>query len=314
MSVVPQLIAEGIAMGTVHVLTGPDHLSALATLSANVGNCGAFSLGVRWGLGHSTGLVLVAVFLIGASEAGTDEVVLPELLSTIFESIVGVFMLLLGIYGIVKAVRKRREVALGPTAIPLTMDDAEGEDEIALVQLSKPTEYDTGKSNKNDERSSVTDKLNFGEASVSLADVDDMNDISPPNDRSYGHYVSAHASSALSWCESLRLFSRETSTKLLAFGIGIIHGVAGPGGVLGVIPAVHLQDWRLATVYLGTFCLTSTLCMGCYAALYGMFSAKLSDTAHLEFQLECLSAALSIAVGILWLVLISLGKLNEFFP
>jgi len=49
------IIGKGIAMGILHVLTGPDHLSALATLSANVGQCRAFGLGVRWGLGHSAG-------------------------------------------------------------------------------------------------------------------------------------------------------------------------------------------------------------------------------------------------------------------
>lgn len=239
-------------------------------------------------------------------------------MSSVLESVVGVFMLLLGTYGTIKAVRKRRDMALGPGALPLTKNAVGGEeeeDEIALVQINKP-ELEVEEDDENTTNgASADDKLKLGEASMSLADVDDTNDaLSPPPDRSCLEYISARASSTLSWCESLRLFSRSTSTRLLAFGIGIIHGVAGPGGVLGVIPAVHLQDWRLATVYLGAFCLTSTLCMGCYAALYGLFSAKISDTTHLEFQLECLSAGLSIVVGILWLVLISLGKLEDFFP
>lgn len=41
-----EVIATGIVMGCVHVLTGPDHLSALATLSNNVPVCHAFRLGV----------------------------------------------------------------------------------------------------------------------------------------------------------------------------------------------------------------------------------------------------------------------------
>lgn len=189
------------------------------------------------------------------------------------------------------------------------MGETEGENEKALVQLRKPEEDDTGKSNKNDERSSGTDELNFGEASMSLADIDDTNDVSLPSNMSYGYYVSA--SSALTWCESLRLFSRETSTKLLAFGIRkhtwccwswrrtgsytssaptkLAAGNSTPWYVLLNVDAMHGLP------------------------LYGMLSAKLSDTAHLEFRLECLSTGLSIAVGILWLVLISLGKLNGFF-
>ena len=47
-------------------------MSALATLSANAGACEAFSLGVRWGIGHSTGLIVVGVIFIAIS---TDDTV-----------------------------------------------------------------------------------------------------------------------------------------------------------------------------------------------------------------------------------------------
>ena len=50
-----EIVGKGIAMGFLHVMAGPDHLSALATLSSNLGNCKAFQLGVRWGIGHSAG-------------------------------------------------------------------------------------------------------------------------------------------------------------------------------------------------------------------------------------------------------------------
>ena len=63
-SVTGSLIATGIGLGIVHVLTGPDHLSALATLSAVSDLCTSFFLGVRWGIGHSTGLLLVGTILI----------------------------------------------------------------------------------------------------------------------------------------------------------------------------------------------------------------------------------------------------------
>ena len=61
-----QLIVTGIALGIVHVLTGPDHLSALATLcgtnilnnnnNSKVGKSSRFEhflLGIKWGIGHS---------------------------------------------------------------------------------------------------------------------------------------------------------------------------------------------------------------------------------------------------------------------
>jgi hypothetical protein len=49
-----KLIYTGVLMGVIHVLAGPDHLSALATLSVG-SSWRAALLGVRWGIGHSTG-------------------------------------------------------------------------------------------------------------------------------------------------------------------------------------------------------------------------------------------------------------------
>lgn len=49
-------------MGMVHVLNGPDHISALATLSSNVFE--AFQCVIRWGVGHSSGIVLAGSFII----------------------------------------------------------------------------------------------------------------------------------------------------------------------------------------------------------------------------------------------------------
>ena len=48
-------VAGGLAMGTMHVVTGADHLSAVATLSCGNSRMDAFWLGARWGAGHSLG-------------------------------------------------------------------------------------------------------------------------------------------------------------------------------------------------------------------------------------------------------------------
>ena len=91
---------------------------------------------------------------------------------------------------------------------------------------------------------------------------------------------------------------------------GLVHGLAGPGGVLGVLPAVQIRNPFLGSMYLITFCLFSTLTMGCFAAGYGRLFAKRIGW---EFRIECISACLSLVVGILWLILVGTGKMEEVF-
>jgi hypothetical protein len=71
MSQIVGIAGFGLGFGVVHVLTGPDHLSALATLAANDSN--AFWLGIQWGLGHSIGLVVVATILLAVSNVAEGE-------------------------------------------------------------------------------------------------------------------------------------------------------------------------------------------------------------------------------------------------
>ena len=61
------------ALGIVHVLTGPDHLSAIATLSVNVGDFRAFWYGIRWGIGHSIGLIVVGSVFIALENIHFDQ-------------------------------------------------------------------------------------------------------------------------------------------------------------------------------------------------------------------------------------------------
>lgn len=89
--------------------------------------------------------------------------------------------------------------------------------------------------------------------------------------------------------------------KLVAFIIGTVHGIGGPGGVLGVLPAVELNDWSAASLYLISFVLSSTVCMGGFAAFYGEATKRLGATADVvEFALNLFSCGLSVVVGAVW--------------
>ena len=95
------VIGTGIALGVVHVLTGPDHLSALATLSAEASDgFVSFWLGVRWGFGHSFGLQLVgSILLVRDISTENTYIEVPGIVSNVCESFVGLFMVFLGIRG-----------------------------------------------------------------------------------------------------------------------------------------------------------------------------------------------------------------------
>lgn len=343
-------------MGIVHVLTGPDHLSALATLSSNTGNFKAFWYGVRWGVGHSIGLILVGSIMIIVSFHNRDSedeskgIDMPEKLESALESIVGFFMLLLGIYGLVSAKRKKSKKVLEYELTESQLDTEHNgmfinenikDDHIAdttVEEINNDTNRcDDGTSTKRNLPSSTTldtsdDNLPSQAKTSPTLHLICHDENNSEHDCDGEHHHHHHHGG---WCLRILLslplpiccrtayqksMENGYSKQILSLCIGIVHGVAGPGGVLGIIPAVQLHNWRLAIVYLGTFCFTSTLVMGSFAALYGHVSAYIiekngrGDGINLEYRVAVFSSSLSIIVGLLWLLLISLGKLHDFFP
>ena len=96
------VIVTALALGIVHVLAGPDHLSALSTLSVGKPLKTAFGLGVRWGCGHSFGLLIVAIIFFAVGQQ-----INLDVLSYWADLFVGIFMILLGAWYILKAWRDR---------------------------------------------------------------------------------------------------------------------------------------------------------------------------------------------------------------
>jgi hypothetical protein len=396
------------SLGIFHVLTGPDHLSAIATLSANVANVTmAFWLGIRWGIGHSTGLLCVgSIFILlsieddkdnGGTNTNTDDttsttetITVPDHVSHLFESLVGVFMLVLGIYGLHNAWWKKKhaytymgttdhtttsfprmynhhnhydhnhssdndeneredmespfedEIDMAVTTTTTTTDATAGvEEEMECVQyflngLSMPRHYHHHHHNY-PHPSHVHSTVHHVPVPASTSTDDDDNHIDvtvPPCLPVTENTISSlppptptqRPRQQSTMCKT-RCF-QTLSVRTMAMTAGIVHGLAGPGGVLGVIPAVQLHNAQLATIYLVCFCTTSTITMGIFAMIYGTCSSKFvvpsprgsSPTAttnavvYRGFVIESISASLSILVGILWLTLLSIGKLDDVFP
>lgn len=94
----------GAVAGIIHVLAGPDHLAAVAPLTVARREQG-WTTGLRWGLGHAGGVILVGVLSLVLRE------VLPvERFSAWAERFVGVVLIAIGIWGVRKAMRHQVHV------------------------------------------------------------------------------------------------------------------------------------------------------------------------------------------------------------
>jgi len=381
-----ELATTGLLMGIIHVLSGPDHLSALATLSGTNIRAGndyieSFLLGIKWGLGHAVGLIVVGAVLISIDMTFNEKV------STILEAFVGVFMMALGIYGMHKAF-KQRSTAM-PFSLSMSQFQHPSNENLHKIAERHDEDYDDSANARSSILCEMTRVLDEDSLHSSLQgsarvrgeeeDIDDDDDdvesrifkaarsigrMTESTAKGFGSSVmtvqlnrltsSMKSATSVDSADSKPLtkspsqlllqrheelldeFSGTASIKAqhtnadiippssscttgaLAVLTGIVHGVAGPGGVLGIIPAVQLRDPYLSSVYLGTFCCTSCLVMGGFAAFYGSFSKWLAGggdgSTNGVFLVEVGSASLSIFVGLIWMVLLSIGKLEDIFP
>jgi hypothetical protein len=95
------ILGSGLLAGAVHVVSGVDHLAALLPLAVG-GRARAFGLGVRWGIGHSAGVAVIAVLALALRER-LD----LGLVEGLGEGLVGAVLIFIGARGIRSALRIR---------------------------------------------------------------------------------------------------------------------------------------------------------------------------------------------------------------
>jgi hypothetical protein len=93
-------LITGALAGVVHVLSGPDHLAAMTPMAVDARERGWLS-GWTWGLGHASGVVVVAVLAVSLRD------VLPpiEAISAWSERIVGVALIAVGLWALRRSTR-----------------------------------------------------------------------------------------------------------------------------------------------------------------------------------------------------------------
>jgi ABC-type nickel/cobalt efflux system permease component RcnA len=367
------LIITGFSLGLLHVLAGPDHLSALAALAVGT-SYKAFVLGVRWGLGHSTGLIVVAIIFIMLK----GDLDLRQL-GRYCDSLVGIFMICLGFFGILTALRTYRQKvnkrqdslafsvsstlssisSSNSTSSLLSVTERNNSSERKKLHSSSvsPSSITTNDSRLrevshrnhskgNDSPSFTTTLINDSltseqhdsssllsdEESLLLLGKDDKDSV--VKDHYHSHHHHEHSIEECPQFLSFIDLHDPYTQRILSFGIGILHGVAGnlssftrfpfsfhvssffigPGGILGVLPAVEMRKTSSAILYLGSFIFASTLSMGTFASLYGELTKRIGATTEsIELGLNIFSSAMSVIVGSIWLILSILGKLDELF-
>jgi hypothetical protein len=97
------ILVTGALAGVFHVLSGPDHLAAVAPLAVD-GRRGGWVAGWTWGVGHASGVVVVALLGILLRES------LPpiELLSAWSERLVGAALVGIGLWALTRCLRVGR--------------------------------------------------------------------------------------------------------------------------------------------------------------------------------------------------------------
>lgn len=91
---------SGLLMAAVHVVTGPDHLAAVAPLAIE-NRKKAWHIGFYWGMGHVLGMLLIGLLYLAFRE-----IIPVEEISAYSEYLVGLVLIGIGIWAIVKAMVK----------------------------------------------------------------------------------------------------------------------------------------------------------------------------------------------------------------
>jgi len=190
------IVISGLIAGAAHVVTGPDHLAAVAPMVAEKPEQG-FILGLRWGIGHGLGVVLLGG--LGILIKGMIEV---ALISQYSEALVGWLLIAIGVWTLW---RSRR-----------------------LVVHAHQHEHE---------------------------DTHDHTHEKP----SYHSHVHVHS-------------ENEHQNKIV-FGMGILHGAAGTGHLMGVLPSLVLSQLE-ASLYLLTYFGAAVISMAGFGWLMSKIVSK----------------------------------------
>ena len=301
-------LLAGLVAGVLHVLSGPDHLAAVLPFAVR-GRGQALRVGATWGLGHGLG-----VLLLGAVAVALRSTVHLEAISGAAEIVVGVMLMVLGAW----AIRRSRwvEVHAHEHAHELdpahdahhvhTAADGHGHDhdradsapaarlrsggrgdtptQDAEPARGSPRRDDRGDSGDAPRRASVRGPHGSPERTPSLAERPRRGHhlVRTPHVHVHVHVGAGH--------------DRHQHPHSI-LGFGLIHGLAGAGHLLGVLPSLAMGQ-QAALAYLGAFLGGGLAAMSAFAFLAGRV---VRHEAWVPRALG-LAGATSMVIGAVWIV------------
>ena len=257
----------------------------------------SFALGLRWGVGHGAGLAVVcAVFFALRRDVDLDR------LGDVTDKVVGASMVVLGVVSLasLRRWRARRRAerehiadrdARGAGERDIHRAAATAADPDACIASSAATTAAESEASP-PHAALVLEAASDAHAAAHELDLPHVHVASHPLDeargandedrrddagrrRPAGKPADARKGggdpSARSSSDALDASAEASAAARSRWsaGIGFVHGLAGPSGVLAVLPGVVLADASASASYLVAFFLASTASMGAFAALFG---------------------------------------------
>lgn len=242
----------GTLAGLLHVVSGPDHLVAVAPLALKRPLVG-LRVGLTWGVGHASGVILVGLAGV-VLRAFTD----IELLSRWAEFVVGFVLIGVGIW----AISQMRKVVLHRHPHSHESSPPESVASVSDPAGSEPVTH------REALRSDSEKVLPHAHLHV--------------HDSTERHNAQAHQ----------RHHARGS------FVVGLVHGAAGTGHLLGVLPSLALPP-LLGAVYLASYGVAAVVAMGAFGTFMGLIGCRLQPNVLRTVMLG--SGIVAILVGMIWL-------------
>jgi hypothetical protein len=220
----------GSLAGLLHVVSGPDHLVAVAPLAMKRPLHG-LKIGITWGVGHASGVILIG--LVGVLLRSFIDI---GLLSRWAEFVVGFVLIGVGVW--------------------------------AILQMRK----------------FVLHRHSHHHRAHSL----------PPAVPSSGHaHIHVHEQGVAH--DEPAHHRHHTRGSFL---VGLVHGAAGTGHLLGVLPSLALPPIAGA-LYLGCYGVAAVIAMGSFGLVMGIVGNTLNPRVLQRAMLGC--GILAIGLGLFWL-------------